>query len=240
MSKFNFNIDTDNDDIQFSKHSLNNINQRDFFISVDLGLPSGTIWGMYNLGVNPAKLDTAEDWHGGYFAWGETKSKDRFTWENYKYGNAKTSLTKYCTRKNCGFRNFKDGKVALELEDDAAYVNLGKCWSIPSACDMVELDENTTSEWVDNYNDIENLCGRTYTSKINGNHIFLPFTGYMECSNVVISDSWKDGRYWLLEMDVSEQGQAYAFGFNKNWERLIIDEARCNGLCIRGVIKNKF
>ena len=33
---------------------------------VDLGLPSGTLWSRYNLGVNYKKLDNATDWFGKY------------------------------------------------------------------------------------------------------------------------------------------------------------------------------
>ena len=31
---------------------------------VDLGLPSGTLWSKYNLGVNPNQLSIASNWYG--------------------------------------------------------------------------------------------------------------------------------------------------------------------------------
>lgn len=40
---------------------------------VDLGLPSGTLWAKYNLGVNPDKLQTAEDWYGSLLSFEEAK-----------------------------------------------------------------------------------------------------------------------------------------------------------------------
>ena len=36
----------------------------------DLGLPSGTLWSKYNLGVNPNQLSKVKDWNGDYYAFG--------------------------------------------------------------------------------------------------------------------------------------------------------------------------
>ena len=56
---------------------------------VDLGLPSGTLWCKYNLGVNSNKLFKAEDWYGDYYAWGELEpNKSKPYWDNYKFGNS--------------------------------------------------------------------------------------------------------------------------------------------------------
>lgn len=58
-------------------------------ITVDLGLPSGTLWCKYNLGVNLNKLNETKNWYGKYYAWGEIKPKHGYTWENYKYSDKK-------------------------------------------------------------------------------------------------------------------------------------------------------
>jgi len=69
-------IENDNDDL--TKTFMMELN------FVDLALPSGTLWYKYNLGVNYNKLDTPEDWYGNYYAWGETKIKDNYDYDNYK------------------------------------------------------------------------------------------------------------------------------------------------------------
>lgn len=46
---------------------------------VNLGLPSGTLWATCNVGASSPYES------GSYFAWGETETKDIFTWENYKF-----------------------------------------------------------------------------------------------------------------------------------------------------------
>ena len=107
--------------------------------AIDLGLPSGTKWANMNIG---AKIISS---YGDYFAWAETKGsqdgKTNFTEKNYKYymeSTTKTTdedgflieitkkgYTKYVTDDKSGYDGFRDDKVTLELEDDAAYENWG-------------------------------------------------------------------------------------------------------------------
>ena len=96
---------------------------------VDLGLPSGTLWCKYNLGVNPNKLSKAKNWYGNYYAWGELKGnkikykKIYFDWSNYKFGKENDVLTKYCNDSEHGLNGFTDNLTQLLPEDDAAYQN---------------------------------------------------------------------------------------------------------------------
>lgn len=100
---------------------------------VDLGLASGILWGKYNLGTtDPTKP-------GDYYAWGETETKKKYA-ENYKfYGKSslKDGVIKY---------NRRDGKMVLELEDDAANVVLGVGYRIPTKEDWKELLDECTWE----------------------------------------------------------------------------------------------
>ena len=67
---------------------------------VDLGLPSGTFWSKYNLGVNPNQLSKAEDWYGSYYAWGELEpNKKEYNWDNYKFIHT-DGLSKYNKKDN--------------------------------------------------------------------------------------------------------------------------------------------
>lgn len=100
---------------------------------VDLGLASGILWGKYNMGTtDPTKP-------GDYYAWGETETKKKYA-ENYKfYGKSsiKDGVIKY---------NRRDGKMVLELEDDAANVVLGVGYRIPTKEDWKELLDECTWE----------------------------------------------------------------------------------------------
>lgn len=132
--------------------------------AIDLGLPSGTLWANCNVGAN------APEEYGDYFAWGETKPKSTFNWANYKWCDsekAKLELTKYCNNERYGT---VDNKTELDPDDDAATVNWGSNWRMPSSEQMKELLEYTTYEWVTQ----NGVYGNLMTSKINGNSIFLP------------------------------------------------------------------
>ncbi len=98
---------------------------------VDLGLPSGTLWATCNVGAS------SPEEYGDYFAWGETEPKDYYDWSTYKWCNGSSdTLTKYCTYSTYGT---VDNKTELDLEDDAAYVNWGPAWQMPSRVQIEEL-----------------------------------------------------------------------------------------------------
>lgn len=111
---------------------------------VDLGLPSGIMWATMNIGAEkPTK--------GGYFfAWGETEPKAKksdFTKSAYKFytfEDPSYKITKYCGDSADGY---KDDKVTLEPEDDAAHVLWGGRWRMPTRQEVVELLEYTKDNW---------------------------------------------------------------------------------------------
>jgi len=151
---------------------------------VDLGLPSGTLWATCNVGA-----DSPED-YGDYFAWGETEPKEVYDWSTYKWGNgAENSLTKYCTYSFFGYNGFVDNKTELEPEDDAAYVNWGSSWRIPTFIQQDELAQKCSSTWT-NLNGVD---GFLFTGP-NGNSLFLPAAGYKDGNSIIMNVV--SGAYW--------------------------------------------
>ena len=131
---------------------------------VDLGLPSGTLWATCNVGA-----DTPEG-YGDYFAWGETAPKENYTWETYKWCNGYfNTMTKYCTSSDYGM---VDDKTELDPEDDAATVNWGPSWRMPTTEQQLELRNECTWTWTE----LNGVSGKIVTGP-NGNTIFLPATG---------------------------------------------------------------
>ncbi len=138
---------------------------------IDLGLPSGTLWATTNIG---ARLPEEP---GDYFAWGETKPKQEYSWNTYKYSyrdNSKffheNQMTKYCTNEKDGT---VDNKTELEPTDDAAVVNWGSNWRIPSREQIKELSDKC--EWKKT-----TLPGRKKVFRVtgpNGNVLILPCGG---------------------------------------------------------------
>lgn len=174
----------------------------------DLGLPSGTLWATCNIGAN------SPEEYGDYFAWGETTGynggKTNFDWATYKWckGSDET-MTKYCTESNNGFNGFTDNKTKLDLEDDAAYVNWGPDWRMPSIEQFEELINSsyTTTEWTT----LNGVYGLKITSKTNGNSIFLPAAGYRDNSS--LDDVGSDGVYWSRTLDSGSPYYARFLGF---------------------------
>ena len=119
---------------------------------VDLGL--SVLWADCNVGANtPEEL-------GAHFAWGETTEKTYYTNENYKL---KGKYNSWGNRKR------------LDAADDAAHVNWGGKWRMPTKEEYAELFKNC--EWADTT--INGVEGFLFTSKVPGyssNSIFLPFT----------------------------------------------------------------
>lgn len=131
--------------------------------AIDLGLPSGTKWANMNVGAESPER------YGGYYAWGETEPNKAtaYTLSNYKWYDSSTSgMSKY---------NDTDGKMTLDLEDDAANVVMGGDWHMPTSTQCAELLKNTTSSWTTDYNGT-GVAGMIFTSN-NGNSIFFPAAG---------------------------------------------------------------
>ena len=172
---------------------------------VDLGL--SVMWATCNVGA------TTPEGYGYYFAWGETRSKNDYTWSTYKYckGNSVT-MTKYCTSGSYGT---VDNKTVLELEDDAAHVNWGGNWRMPTTAEQDELRSQCTWVWTT----INNVKGYKITSKKNGNSIFLPAAGYRSRGN--ISNVGANGYYLSSSLSTGNSCCVYNLYFysgNVDWD----------------------
>ena len=147
---------------------------------VDLGLPSGTLWATCNVGAS-----SPED-YGDYFAWGETEPKDTYNWSTYKWCNGSSdTFTKYCTSSSYGM---VDGKTELDPEDDAAYVNWGEKWRMPTYYQLDELKTECTWTWT-----MRNGVNGRMVIGPNGNSLFLPAAGY---HGTVFDDIGSRGGCW--------------------------------------------
>ena len=171
--------------------------------AVDLGL--SVKWASFNLGAS------APEEYGDYYAWGEIEPKSDYSWETYKWcnGSSKT-LTKYNTKTNNGT---VDNKTTLDPEDDAAYVNLGGTWRMPTSTEFLELIDNCDEVWT-----TENgVNGRRFTSKKAGytdKSIFIPAAGYR--SGSALGSAGSDGNYWSSSLGTDYPGSAYYLYFDSS------------------------
>ena len=189
---------------------------------IDLGLPSGLKWATCNVGA-----DTPEG-YGDYFAWGETSPKTTYKWSTYKYCNGfYDTMTKYCTKSSYGT---VDNKTTLELSDDAARVNWGGNWRMPTKAEQKELRNTSNCTWI--WTTQNGVNGYKVTSKKNGNSIFLPAVGYRYYDGLYVAGD--DGGYWSSSLDTNDSYGAYGLGFDSS----CVDGygyGRCDGRSVRAV-----
>lgn len=175
------------------------------FEYIDLGLPSGTKWATCNVGA-----EKAED-YGEYFAWGETRGYKScigpgYCYKWYKYIYSEITVTKYC---NLSLWGYVDNKTILDLEDDAAHVNWGGSWRMPTRAEQDELRYNCTWTWTTQ----NGVNGYKVTSKSNGNSIFLPAAGYYDHS---FHEGGSSGQYWASSLTESKPTWAFFLYFQPN------------------------
>lgn len=170
---------------------------------VDLGLPSGTLWATCNVGAN-----TPEEF-GDYFAWGETKPKEIYSWATYIHCNgSENTITKYCTDSKNGYNGITDNIKDLLPEDDAATVNWGSGWQIPSDVQRDELIHYTTHTWITQ----NGVMGMIFTSTINGKRVFFPAAGVR--NNSSLDDESTYGHYWTRTLGHGVDPKARRMYFN--------------------------
>ena len=143
---------------------------------VDLGL--SVKWATCNVGA-----ESPED-YGDYFAWGETEpyysSLSPLVWkegheEGYWDGNSYFDYDS--SLKPPSYRKYRDdgNNTVLAPEDDAAHVNWGGEWRMPTREEFQELLDKKNCTWT--WTSICGIQGYKVESRkkgFKGNYIFLP------------------------------------------------------------------
>ena len=184
--------------------------------AVDLGL--SVKWANMNVGAKKASG------FGTYFAWGETKSKDYYSWNTYAWSKGDSQfLTKYSNT---------DRRSQLAPVDDAAHVNLGGGWRMPTVDEFEELINNCTWEWTT----LDGVNGYNATSKKTGNSIFMPITGFRYYADTQFRSIM--GVYWTSSLYTGNPNKAWCLEFNFSDIKVHygnLSSNRFSGRCIRAV-----
>ena len=163
--------------------------------AVDLGL--SVKWANMNVGA------TNPEGYGDYFAWGETATKDSYAWYTYFDTNdGGKTFTKY-------YNN--GGKTVLDPEDDAARVNWGGSWRMPTKAEWQELLSNCT--WTSTKQN--GINGYKVTSKKAGytdKFIFLPET--FNPSYIAFLGIGFCGFYWSSSLYEGSSDDAWFLDFD--------------------------
>lgn len=136
--------------------------------AIDLGLPSGRLWADRNVGAEK------ETDYGLYFQWGDTvgcNDASHLTLETCPGNNSNTSYNADSIAA-WDAENLSDGRLKSEV--DAATVNMGSKWRMPTIEDCIELMNNTNYEVVE----IGGVKGGKFINKSDASkYIFIPFAG---------------------------------------------------------------
>ena len=201
---------------------------------VDMGLPSGTLWATYNVGAEmPSE-------YGDHFAWGETAPKSLYDKDTYAFFTgfsdgvmSMSQYSKYVWDKRCGKQDYK---LILEDIDDAATVNWGPEWCMPTMEQYAELDKYCKVWRKDIVVNGKTIIGAIVESCINGNRMYIPYAGWEAGT---MPNSYMHGWYWTSE--VSEDANYRAKQMIVKDEEYILDTSqdsnRENGLSVRAVVK---
>ena len=155
---------------------------------IDLGLPSGTKWACCNVGAS------TPEGYGNYYAWGETQPKDVYNWDTYQYGSSSSNVENI-------------GSDIAGTSYDAATVNWGVPWRMPSLTQIQELLDNCSSIWTTQ----NGVKGRKFTGP-NGGSIFLPAAGGRWDSGLDYAGT--GGYYWSSSLLEGYPYYAYYLSFN--------------------------
>ena len=197
------------------------------FEYVDLGFPSGTMWATCNVGA-----ETPEDW-GLLFQFGRV--------DGYEYGDNNNQFrTNKQNKQDTGSKDIPlttSGKVyntgdILDLEDDAAYINMGGKWRMPTKDELKELFNNTTRK----VETINRVKGMLFTSKINNKRLFVPFAGYWYNGSFAAAGSSAD--VWSSQVHPSYVNSAYIlYCYSSGNAGINISYYRSIAFSVRGVFK---
>ena len=218
--------------------------------AIDLNLPSGTIWADRNIcAENP--------WDNGlYFSWGNvdghTVDEDNFILNGYSFDKKTYHIS-------------SGGQYTgseLDTEHDAATVNMGSDWRIPTSTEISELVENTDHYYInlkgnivagpfnhennrlekglDCTKKLRSICfvkhGEAFDYNNRSNFIEFPFTGC--CKGNILIYKGICSTVWANSLGIGETKDAQDLYFDGSGELRICGEYgdRYYGRSIRGVI----
>ena len=184
-------------DMSITAHFLVDYNNYNY---VDLGLSSGLKWATCNVGASKPEE------YGDYFAWGEIFTKSVYKNSTYTYS---------------------ENPTILPFDKDAAAMNMGGAWRMPTYEEIRELQSLCT--WT--RTTLNEIKGYRVEGP-NGNFIFLPMAGGITESGLVGIE--ERGIYWLSTLNINYPHTAFEFHFGFEY----VDwgyGSRYHGFSIRGV-----
>ena len=198
---------------------------------VDLGLPSGTMWATCNVGATKPEDDGLLFQFGSVdgYKYGDKNHKFKTNAQNLEDG----SSSEYIPITSSG-KTYKVNDI-LDLADDAAHVNMGGKWKMPTQMQYSEMFNNTTHTVIKDLKNKQKVIGMLFTSKINNKRLFVPFAGYWYNGSFAAAGSL--AFVWSSQVHPSIVDFAYVLNYNSGGNAYISYEGRSYAFSVRGVFK---
>ena len=200
--------------------------QQDGYYYVDLGL--SVKWATCNVGSTLASDE------GKLFQFGRVDGY-RYNDSNNQFRtnaqNKKDTGNEYIPKTASG-KTYNVGET-LQPADDAANVNMGGAWRMPTNDQLEELLNNTTHDVV-TVNGVQGMLFTSTKPGYEGKHIFIPFMqGYWYNGSFTAAGS--RAHVWSSQVDPFDVNSAYSLYCYSS--RLISGNSRSYAFSVRGVFK---
>ena len=201
--------------------------QQDGYYYVDLGL--SVKWATCNVGSTLASDD------GLLFQFGRVDGY-RYNDNNNQFRtnaqNKQDTGNEYIPKTASG-KTYNVGET-LQPADDAANVNMGGAWKMPTKDELQELFDNTTHDVV-TVNGVQGMLFTSTKPGYEGKQLFIPFAGYWSDGSFTAAGS--DADVWSSQVHPSYVDNAYRLGCYSSGNAYISSYSRSYAFSVRGVFQ---
>jgi hypothetical protein len=203
-----------------------------------MGLPSGLKWARRNIDLTQVNKFAASefqyDWT--FFSWGNTEGHNPISSSAFDYNWGSANDGPYASTPGAALT------ANMAPSQDAARANLGAPWRMPKTEEYAELFANIDYVQADGTTVIDagqtnklvtvnGITGIYLKSKINGNLLFFPCSGYGYGASW--SSRGSSGRYWSASLYSSASG--FILSFNSGGVDPQGSSSRFLGVAVRAV-----
>ena len=185
------------------------------YLFVDMGLPSGLMWAKRNIDVTQPNGFAASEfqYECSFFSWGNVECHNPISDSAFDYDFGSSNEGPYASTPGAALT----GDASLSY--DAARINCGAPWRLPTTSEYAELFDNI--DYIDANGDVidpsqanklatvNGIVGLFLKSKINGNRLFFPCSGYGSGSSWYSRGSY--GYYWSSSLSSATDGRGLYF-----------------------------
>ena len=182
---------------------------------VDMGLPSGLLWAKKNIDLSQADHFAASEfqYECSFFSWGNTQGHNPISNSAFDYDFGSANDGPYANTPGATLT----GHISPSF--DAARVNLGAPWRMPTTNEFKELFDNIDyidasgatidAATTDKRTTVNGITGLRIKSKLNGKILFFPASG--GGNGLSWNSRGTNGSYWSSSLSSASYGRNLYF-----------------------------